>query len=82
MFHYQRRSRQIALLAIVLAAAGTRLDGHAILKSSVPAIGGSVTTSDMSVKLTFNVRVENGRVFVHPKPNQAGTKAEPALIER
>jgi sulfoxide reductase heme-binding subunit YedZ len=29
---------------------------------------------------TFNVRVRNGRVFVHPKPNSAGTKAEPALI--
>jgi nitrite reductase/ring-hydroxylating ferredoxin subunit/DMSO/TMAO reductase YedYZ heme-binding membrane subunit len=31
---------------------------------------------------TFNVRVNNGRVFVHPKPNPAGTKAEPALIEK
>ncbi len=31
---------------------------------------------------TFNVRVQNGRVFVHPKPNLAGTKAEPALIEK
>ena len=31
---------------------------------------------------TFNVRVKDGRVFVHPKPNPAGTKAEPALIEK
>ena len=31
---------------------------------------------------TFDVRVENGRVFVHPKPNPAGTKAEPARIEK
>jgi sulfoxide reductase heme-binding subunit YedZ len=31
---------------------------------------------------TFNVRVRNGRVLVHPKPNPAGTKAEPALIGR
>ena len=31
---------------------------------------------------TFNVRVKGGRVFVHPKPNPAGTKAEPALIEK
>ena len=31
---------------------------------------------------TFNVRVQNGRVFVHPKPNPAGTKAEPALLEK
>ena len=30
---------------------------------------------------TFNVRVKNGRVLVHPKPNPAGTQAEPALIE-
>src|SRR5262245_41297225 len=29
---------------------------------------------------TFNVRVKNGRVFVHPKPNPAGTRAEPALV--
>ncbi len=27
---------------------------------------------------TFNVRVKNGRVFVHPQPNPAGTRAEPA----
>src|ERR1051326_2156429 len=30
---------------------------------------------------TFNVRIRNGRVLVHPKPNPAGTRAEPALIE-
>jgi len=30
---------------------------------------------------TFNVRVKDGRVFVHPKPNPAGTRAEPALVE-
>ena len=30
---------------------------------------------------TFNVRVRNGRVFVHPTPNPAGTRAEPAVIE-
>jgi len=29
---------------------------------------------------TFNVRVKDGRVFVHPKPNPAGTKAEPASV--
>ena len=29
---------------------------------------------------TFNVRVKNGRVFVHPKPNPPGTHAAPALI--
>jgi nitrite reductase/ring-hydroxylating ferredoxin subunit/DMSO/TMAO reductase YedYZ heme-binding membrane subunit len=30
---------------------------------------------------SFNVRVKNGRVLIHPKPNPAGTKAEPAPIE-
>ena len=30
---------------------------------------------------TFNVRVRGGRVLVHPKPNPAGTRADPALIE-
>ncbi len=30
---------------------------------------------------TFNVRVENGRVFVDPKPNPVGTRAEPALLK-
>ena len=29
---------------------------------------------------TFNVRVKNGRVFVHPQPNPAGVRAEPAII--
>ena len=29
---------------------------------------------------TFNVRVKNGRVYVHPRPNPAGTRAEPAII--
>ena len=30
---------------------------------------------------TFNVRVKGGRIFVHPKPNPPGTRAEPAVIE-
>jgi nitrite reductase/ring-hydroxylating ferredoxin subunit/DMSO/TMAO reductase YedYZ heme-binding membrane subunit len=30
---------------------------------------------------TFNVRVKDGRVLVHPRPNPAGTGAEPAWIE-
>jgi len=29
---------------------------------------------------TFNVRVRNGRVLVHPKPNPPGQRAEPALL--
>lgn len=31
---------------------------------------------------TFSVRVKNGRVYLHPKPNPAGTRSEPALIEK
>jgi len=31
---------------------------------------------------TFRVRVHNGRVLVHPQPNPAGTRAEPALIAK
>ena len=30
---------------------------------------------------TFNVRVRNGRVFVHPQPNPPGIRAEPGVIE-
>ncbi len=30
---------------------------------------------------TFNVRVKDGRVLIHPQPNPAGMRAEPALIE-
>jgi methionine sulfoxide reductase heme-binding subunit len=29
---------------------------------------------------TFNTRVKHGRVLVHPRPNPAGTRAEPAVI--
>jgi nitrite reductase/ring-hydroxylating ferredoxin subunit/DMSO/TMAO reductase YedYZ heme-binding membrane subunit len=29
---------------------------------------------------TFNVQIQNGRVLVHPKPNPAGVRAEPARI--
>jgi len=27
---------------------------------------------------TFNIRVAGGKVFIHPKPNPAGTRVEPA----
>ena len=29
---------------------------------------------------TFNVRLENGRVMIHPKPNPPGIRAEPVVI--
>jgi methionine-rich copper-binding protein CopC len=49
------------LLTFAIAVAGTRLEGHAILKSSSPANGASVTDPDMQVELTFNVRVDAAR---------------------
>jgi nitrite reductase/ring-hydroxylating ferredoxin subunit/DMSO/TMAO reductase YedYZ heme-binding membrane subunit len=30
---------------------------------------------------TFNVRIQNGRVLIHPKPNPAGVRAEPAMVD-
>ena len=49
------------LLAFVLAVAATRLEGHAILKSSSPASSAFVNAPDMPVELTFNVRVDAAR---------------------
>ena len=46
----------------------------------MPETGASPTPFVEKVP-TFNVRVKDGRVLVHPKPNPAGTRAEPALIE-
>ena len=53
--------RIASLLTVVLAVAGIHLEAHAILKSSSPANGASVTDSDMPVELTFNVRVDAAR---------------------
>jgi len=53
--------RNALLLTLVLALGGMHLEGHAILKSSSPANGGSVTRADAPVKLTFNVRVDAAR---------------------
>jgi len=53
--------RIVLLLTLVLVVAGMHLEGHAILKSSSPANGGSVSQPDMPVELTFNVRVDAAR---------------------
>jgi nitrite reductase/ring-hydroxylating ferredoxin subunit len=29
---------------------------------------------------TFNVRVEDGEILIHPIPNPAGTRVEPAIL--
>jgi methionine-rich copper-binding protein CopC len=52
--------RSALLLTFVLLAAGV-LEGHAILKSSSPTSGGSVSREEVPVKLTFNVRVDAAR---------------------
>ena len=49
------------LLTLVLGVAGMHLEGHAILKSSSPANGASVTDPDTQVELMFNVRVDAAR---------------------
>jgi methionine-rich copper-binding protein CopC len=56
-----RYFRLALLLTFIVSLAGTYLEGHAILKSSSPASGGSVTSPDVAVKLTFNVRVDAAR---------------------
>jgi methionine-rich copper-binding protein CopC len=61
MFKYRKFCRNTLLLTLVLSVAGMRLEGHAILKSSSPASGGSVGRADVPVKLTFNVRVDAAR---------------------
>jgi len=64
MSSIRRRARffRSALLSLfALAAAEMQLEGHAILKSSSPTSGGSITSSEVPVKLTFNVRVDATR---------------------
>ena len=52
-----------ALAAICMLAlfAAARLDAHAILKTSSPAINGTVSAGDVPITLTFNVRVDAAR---------------------
>ena len=60
MFQH-RFFRTAVLLTFVLSVAVMHLEGHAILKSSSPENGGSVSRPDVPVKLTFNVRVDPAR---------------------
>jgi methionine-rich copper-binding protein CopC len=52
---------RIALLLTLVLVVIVQLEGHAILKSSSPANGESVTSPNVPVKLTFNVRVDAAR---------------------
>lgn len=46
----------------------------------LPASGASPPPFTEKVP-TFNVKIEGGKIFVHKKPNKAGTRVEPARIE-
>jgi copper resistance protein C len=61
--HHTPRFFRIALMLTFLLAIGGmhHLEGHAILKSSSPANGASVSNPDVAVQLTFNVRVDAAR---------------------
>ena len=75
-----RRFLRIALLLIfVLSVAGMHLEGHAILKSSSPEHGGSVTSPELPVKLTFNVRVDAARSKLHLLMPDASTVELPIV---
>jgi methionine-rich copper-binding protein CopC len=54
-------NRSALLLILALAATVMQLEAHAILKSSSPTSGGSITGTDVPIKLTFNVRVDAAR---------------------
>lgn len=57
-----RHALSLALLLILTFAFGaTRLDAHAILESSTPAIDSTVTNSNVPITLTFNVRIDAAR---------------------
>jgi methionine-rich copper-binding protein CopC len=61
MVNYRNFLRTASLLIFIFSVSGINLQGHAILKASSPASGGSVTRSEVPVKLTFNVRVDAAR---------------------
>ncbi len=50
-----------AFILAVFVIVTTRVDAHAVLKSSSPAAGSTVTGPDVPISLTFNVRVDAGR---------------------
>jgi methionine-rich copper-binding protein CopC len=50
-----------AFILAVFVVVTSRVDAHAVLKSSSPASGGAVSGPDVPISLTFNVRVDAGR---------------------
>jgi methionine-rich copper-binding protein CopC len=51
----------LCLLMLAVSIGAIRIEGHAILKSSSPAIGGTVNGPDVPITLMFNVRVDAKR---------------------
>jgi methionine-rich copper-binding protein CopC len=50
-----------AFILAIFVMVTSRVDAHAVLKSSSPASGASVAGPDVPISLTFNVRVDAGR---------------------
>jgi methionine-rich copper-binding protein CopC len=64
--HFKPRPIHTSLLfTIVFVLAAMRVEAHAILKSSSPAIGATVTGPNLELTLTFNVRIDAARSKLH-----------------
>jgi copper resistance protein C len=50
-----------SLLLLFCVAFAARVEAHAVLKSSFPAMGATVTGPDVPITLTFNVRIDAQR---------------------
>lgn len=62
MFRSHVRVAVLASLVCVLCVAfAARVEAHAVLKSSSPALGATVAGPDVPITLTFNVRVDAQR---------------------
>lgn len=56
-----RTAAVASLLFLFCVAFAARLEAHAVLKSSSPAVGATVTGPDVPITLTFNVRIDAQR---------------------
>jgi methionine-rich copper-binding protein CopC len=64
----------IAALAALLAA-GSLIEGHAILKESSPAANTTVAGPDVSITLKYNVRVDSARSKIQlSRPDESVTE--------
>ena len=51
----------VAFILAIFVMFTSRVDAHAVLKTSSPASGATVAGPDVPITLTFNVRVDAGR---------------------